>query len=326
MRTGFPLLDGDLDDRAEVLVAALAADVARVDAVLGQRARALGILREQQVPVVVEVADDRDVDADVGEARDDLGNGRCGLLVVHRDANELRAGGASAATCAAVAARVGGVGVRHRLHDDRMRRSHGDGADECGDGAPATWAAIRACLKAKVRARGNRTGSALAMERSGVDFARTGGLRRASTETGVHHGRTIMDQPRARYDDDGRAVRSAEPTTEAHALEAVEGPLDRDSARRSHRSALPRICGPRCTTRIRSGDRAGFIQKFSKKGWLCKTWEGEIAMANLPGTQPEMFDFSVRDDTIASAIHEVRWGAGWHHLPAASGGSDALFW
>ena len=51
-----------------------------------------------------------------------------------------------------------------------------------------------------------------------------------------------------------------------------------------------------------SGDRAGFIQKFSKKGWLCKTWEGEIAMANLPGTQPEVFDFSVRNDSIASAI------------------------
>jgi hypothetical protein len=51
-----------------------------------------------------------------------------------------------------------------------------------------------------------------------------------------------------------------------------------------------------------SGDRAGFIQKFSKKGWLCKTWEGEIAMANLPGTQPEIFDFSVRSDSIAAMI------------------------
>lgn len=51
-----------------------------------------------------------------------------------------------------------------------------------------------------------------------------------------------------------------------------------------------------------SGDRAGFIQKFSKKGWLCKTWEGEIAMANLPGTQPEIFDFSVRNDSVAALI------------------------
>jgi hypothetical protein len=51
-----------------------------------------------------------------------------------------------------------------------------------------------------------------------------------------------------------------------------------------------------------SGDRAGFVQKFSKKGWLCKTWEGEIAMANLPGTTPEIFSFSVRSDSIAQII------------------------
>lgn len=50
------------------------------------------------------------------------------------------------------------------------------------------------------------------------------------------------------------------------------------------------------------GDRAGFIQKFSQKGWLCKTWEGEIAMANLPGTMPEVFDFTVRNDSVAKVI------------------------
>jgi hypothetical protein len=51
-----------------------------------------------------------------------------------------------------------------------------------------------------------------------------------------------------------------------------------------------------------TGDRAGFIQKFSNKGWLCKTWEGQIAMANLPGSTPEMFNFSVRNDSIAQLI------------------------
>jgi len=51
-----------------------------------------------------------------------------------------------------------------------------------------------------------------------------------------------------------------------------------------------------------SGDRAGFVQKFSNKGWLCKTWEGQIAMANLPGTTPEMFNFSVRSDSVAQVI------------------------
>ena len=52
--------------------------------------------------------------------------------------------------------------------------------------------------------------------------------------------------------------------------------------------------------------RAGFIQKFSEKGWLCKTWEGELAMANpLPGAMPEKFEFSVRDDSVAHQIQQL---------------------
>jgi hypothetical protein len=51
-----------------------------------------------------------------------------------------------------------------------------------------------------------------------------------------------------------------------------------------------------------TGDRAGYVQKFSKKGWLFKTWEGELAMANLPGAMPEIFQFSVRDDSAAVRI------------------------
>lgn len=51
------------------------------------------------------------------------------------------------------------------------------------------------------------------------------------------------------------------------------------------------------------GDRAGFVQKFSKKGWLCKTWEGELQMIPVPGTVPERFTFSVRDDAVAQKIN-----------------------
>ncbi|HUO52867.1 MAG TPA: hypothetical protein VMT93_10135 [Gemmatimonadaceae bacterium] len=51
------------------------------------------------------------------------------------------------------------------------------------------------------------------------------------------------------------------------------------------------------------GERAGYLQKFSQKGWLCKTWEGEIAMANLPGTMPQIFTFSVRNDSIAGILN-----------------------
>lgn len=50
------------------------------------------------------------------------------------------------------------------------------------------------------------------------------------------------------------------------------------------------------------GERAGYLQKFSKKGWLCKTWEGEILLSSMPGAIPERFEFSVRDDEVAKAL------------------------
>jgi hypothetical protein len=52
------------------------------------------------------------------------------------------------------------------------------------------------------------------------------------------------------------------------------------------------------------GERAGYVQKISKKGWVCKTWEGELAMANLPGTMPQIFSFSVRNDSIAHVLEQ----------------------
>jgi hypothetical protein len=53
-----------------------------------------------------------------------------------------------------------------------------------------------------------------------------------------------------------------------------------------------------------SGERAGYVQKISKKGWVCKTWEGELAMANLPGTMPQIFSFTVRSDSIANVLEK----------------------
>lgn len=52
-----------------------------------------------------------------------------------------------------------------------------------------------------------------------------------------------------------------------------------------------------------SGERAGFVQKLSNKGWVCKTWEGELALANGPNVMPEMFRFTVRDDKVADQIN-----------------------
>jgi hypothetical protein len=52
-----------------------------------------------------------------------------------------------------------------------------------------------------------------------------------------------------------------------------------------------------------SGERAGWIQKFSKKGWICKTWEGEIALVTMPGTAQEKFPFTVWDEGVAAQIN-----------------------
>jgi hypothetical protein len=53
------------------------------------------------------------------------------------------------------------------------------------------------------------------------------------------------------------------------------------------------------------GERAGYVQKFSKKGWIFKTWEGELAMVNLPGAMPEIFHFTVRNDRTAADIQQA---------------------
>jgi hypothetical protein len=54
-----------------------------------------------------------------------------------------------------------------------------------------------------------------------------------------------------------------------------------------------------------SGQRVGFVQKFSKKGWICKTWEGELAMVNLPGALSQIFTFTVRSDSVAKALTDA---------------------
>lgn len=53
------------------------------------------------------------------------------------------------------------------------------------------------------------------------------------------------------------------------------------------------------------GERAGYLEKISKKGWLCKTWEGEIRLVGAPGAMTEKFAFSVRDDKIAKQLSDA---------------------
>ncbi len=54
-----------------------------------------------------------------------------------------------------------------------------------------------------------------------------------------------------------------------------------------------------------SGERIGYVQKISQKGWVVKTWEGELQLISVPGAAPEKFLFSVRDDAVAERINAV---------------------
>ena len=53
------------------------------------------------------------------------------------------------------------------------------------------------------------------------------------------------------------------------------------------------------------GERAGYLQKFSTRGWICKTWEGEILLTSMPGAIPEKFEFSVRDENVAKQLTDA---------------------
>ena len=54
-----------------------------------------------------------------------------------------------------------------------------------------------------------------------------------------------------------------------------------------------------------AGERAGWVQKLSIKGWLCKTWEGEMAMVSMPGATADKFYFTTLDDAVAEQINKV---------------------
>lgn len=53
-----------------------------------------------------------------------------------------------------------------------------------------------------------------------------------------------------------------------------------------------------------TGERAGYVQKFSEKGYVCKTYEGELVLVSMPGTQAEKFLFTVKDKTLVEKINK----------------------
>ncbi|MFO0122554.1 MAG: hypothetical protein ACK520_08830 [Inhella sp.] len=54
-----------------------------------------------------------------------------------------------------------------------------------------------------------------------------------------------------------------------------------------------------------SGERAGWVQKLSHKGFVCKTWEGELALVSTPGAPVEKFAFTLHDDAVAADINRL---------------------
>jgi hypothetical protein len=59
------------------------------------------------------------------------------------------------------------------------------------------------------------------------------------------------------------------------------------------------------------GERAGVLQKFVRRGWVCKTNEGEIALYYGggqylgPATARQFWDFSVRDQSITEQLNRA---------------------
>lgn len=74
-----------------------------------------------------------------------------------------------------------------------------------------------------------------------------------------------------------------------------------------------------------TGERAGWVQKFSKKGWVCKTWEGELAMVFMPGAVPEKFYFTVWDESVATQVNAAMGQRVTLHYEEKVGGPTACF-
>ena len=133
---GLAVVDRDLADGGELFVAPLAgADVAGIDPVLVERPRAVGIARQQQVAVVVKVADQRRRAAGVEHALLDLGHRGRRLGHVDGDPHHLRAGLPQLDALLRRALGIGRVGHGHRLHDHGGAAAHHDVADLHADGS-----------------------------------------------------------------------------------------------------------------------------------------------------------------------------------------------
>jgi hypothetical protein len=53
------------------------------------------------------------------------------------------------------------------------------------------------------------------------------------------------------------------------------------------------------------GERAGVLQKVSRRGWVCKTYEGELAQYIIAGVSPQIWEFSTRDPVVAAQLNKA---------------------
>ena len=115
--------DSHFDDRAKIFVVPFSPDVPRVDSVLGEGASTVGVLRQQQVAVIVEVTHDRDRDAHEAESLDDRRHSRRGLIIVDCHPHQLAPRSRKLGDLPHGGGHIGRIGVGHRLDHNRMTRA-----------------------------------------------------------------------------------------------------------------------------------------------------------------------------------------------------------
>ena len=117
-------------------------------------------------------------------------------------------------------------------------------------------------------------------------------------------------------DDDEPKPDPIEPTPEAARVEPVEAPRGGFLRRHWGKALIATVilvpalvftiwAGVALSYSYSDGNRVGYVQKLSRKGWLCKTWEGELQISNIPGSAPILFQFSIRSDSLARAIEAL---------------------
>ena len=123
------------DDGAELAIfLVLETDVAGIDPILVERFGAGRIVAQELVADVMEIADQRHVDAALAQLVTDVGHGFCGLIAIDRNADEFRSGAGEIGNLIDRRCDVGRVGVGHRLDDDWRAAADRDAADHHGDG------------------------------------------------------------------------------------------------------------------------------------------------------------------------------------------------